>query len=53
MFLLEKVIVYEKNGKKHEATAIDVDYVGRLVVEENGKITRLDSGEVSVKWKVL
>lgn len=53
MFLLGKVVVYEKNGKKHEATAIDVDDGGRLVVEENGKITRLDSGEVSVKWKVL
>ena len=25
---------------------------GRLVVEENGKLTRLDSGEVSVKGKL-
>lgn len=53
MFLLGNVVVYEKNAKKHEATAIDVDDGGRLVVEENGNITTLDSGEVSVKGKTL
>ena len=54
---LDAAAIWDERKKRIKAgicvVDIDVDDGGRLVVEENGKITRLDSGEVSVKWKVL
>ena len=52
MFLLGKTVTFVKNGVTHEATAVDVDENGRLIVKENEKIKTLDSGEVSVKGKL-
>ena len=52
MFLLGKTVTFVKNGVTHEATAVDVDENGRLIVKENKKIKTLDSGEVSVKGKL-
>lgn len=52
MFLLGRTVVFTKNGEEHEATALDVDDEGRLVVSEHGETKMLDSGEVSVKGKI-
>lgn len=49
-FLKGKKITYLKDGVLHTATALEADENAHLLIEENGKITKLFSGEVSVKW---
>jgi len=49
MFLGEEITV-TGTGKEYQATAIDIDDIGRLIVRnENGEIHSLFSGEVRVK----
>ncbi|EFI41950.1 MULTISPECIES: biotin--[acetyl-CoA-carboxylase] ligase [Peptoniphilus] len=48
--LLGRSVSFEKDSKKYEATAIDINENGNLIVElEDGSIISLSSGEVSVK----
>lgn len=47
--VLGKEIIYYQNNTSHPATAVDIDGTGGLVVEENGKIITLTSGEISLK----
>ena len=47
--LLGKEILYLKGGTEHRAKAVDIDAMGRLVVQDAlGAETALDSGEVRV-----
>lgn len=39
---------YRKDGSEHIAKAVDIAKNGSLVVEENGRITVLNSGEISI-----
>lgn len=49
MFLLGKTVLVEGAGGSYEATAVDVDEIGRLVVKKaNGELQPLSSGEVSI-----
>ncbi len=48
-FLLGKNISYTKGDKTFFAKAIDIDNLCRLVIEENGEIKTLSSGEVTVR----
>jgi BirA family biotin operon repressor/biotin-[acetyl-CoA-carboxylase] ligase len=47
LFLGEKITVSDSQGK-YEATAIDIDEEGRLIIKRNGKTESLISGEVSI-----
>lgn len=49
-FLKGKEITYLKDGALHTATALETDQNAHLLIKEDGKITKLFSGEVSVKW---
>lgn len=49
-FLKGKEITYLKDGVLHTATALETDQNAHLLIKEDGKITKLFSGEVSVKW---
>lgn len=42
------IVAYTANGIEHNARAVDIAPDGGLVVEENGALTTLRSGEVSV-----
>ena len=49
--LLGKVIrVHNYDGSSYEACALDLDDMGHLIIERDGKRELLDSGEVSVRW---
>ena len=48
---LGKIVAYDKEGIPHTARAVDIDADGGLVVEENGFISTLHSGEISVNLK--
>jgi len=43
-----RAVRFTKDGAEHEATGIDISADGGLVVEENGDIYTLNSGEISV-----
>ena len=45
---IDRTISYRKDGTLHKAKAVDIDADGGLIVEENGEITTLNSGEISV-----
>lgn len=47
--VLGKEIIYFRNGIPHPARAVDIDENGGLVVEENGEIITLISGEISLR----
>lgn len=47
-FCIGKVVRYNKNNVTHTAKAVDIDDNGGLVVEENGVLTTLNSGEISI-----
>lgn len=49
--VLGKEIFYFENSQKHEALAIDIDSSGGLVINENGLIKTLASGEISLRLK--
>lgn len=49
-FLKGKTVTYIKEGVTHTATALHTDENAHLLVEENGEIISLFSGEVSVKF---
>ncbi len=49
-FLKGKEITYLKDGVLHTATALETDQNAHLLIEEDGKLAKLFSGEVSVKW---
>ena len=50
--MLGKTIYYNRNSVQNEATVLDIDDSGGLVVEDiNGKVTTLTSGEISVRFK--
>ena len=49
-FLKGKTVTYIKDGITHTAKALETDKDAHLLVEENGEIISLFSGEVSVKW---
>ena len=49
-FLKGKEITYLKDGVLHTATALETDENAHLLIEEDGKLAKLFSGEVSVKW---
>lgn len=49
-FLKGKEITYLKDGALHTATALETDENAHLLIEEDGKLAKLFSGEVSVKW---
>jgi len=50
MFLLGKIVFVEEPDGKYEATAVDIDDIGRLIVEkDNGELLMLSSGEVSIR----
>lgn len=49
--LFDKEIYYEKNGINKTAIVKDISNDGGLVIESDGKIEILNSGEVSVKYK--
>lgn len=44
-----RTVTYTEDGMLHTAKAVDIDSDGGLVVEENGALTTLNSGEISVK----
>ena len=44
-------IYYFENEVKHEATAIDIDLNGGLVINENGTVKTLSTGEITVRIK--
>lgn len=48
--LLGKQITFIKNEKTYRALAKDIDADGGLIVESEGEVLVLQSGEVSVKW---
>ena len=43
-----KTVRYTENGVTHHAAAVDIGDDGSLIVEENGVITALHSGEISI-----
>ena len=47
-FCIGRAVRYAQNDIIHIAKAIDIDNDGGLVVEENGIITTLNSGEISI-----
>ena len=47
-FCIGRTIRYTQNEIIHIATAIDIDDGGGLIVEENGTLTTLNSGEISI-----
>ena len=47
-FCLGRAVRYTQNDMPHTAKAVDIDADGGLVVEENGVITTLNSGEISI-----
>ncbi|MDO5714164.1 MAG: biotin--[acetyl-CoA-carboxylase] ligase [Tissierellia bacterium] len=47
--LLGKEIIYEKNGKKIDGVAKDINEQGHLIVETNGQEECLIAGEVNIK----
>jgi len=48
LMLGKKVSIKGQNGH-YEATALDIDNIGRLIVENNeGEVVVLDSGEISI-----
>jgi len=51
MFMLkQKVLVLPANSEAYEATALDIDNTGQLVIQkDSGEIIALSSGEVSVR----
>ena len=49
--VLGKKIYYFENEVKHEATAIDIDLNGGLVINENGTVKTLSTGEITVRIK--
>lgn len=48
--LLGKQITFTKDEKNYRAVAKDIDVDGGLIVESEGEMMVLQSGEVSVKW---
>ncbi len=44
-----KEIVYIHNGQSYTATLLDVDDNGALIINENGDIKKISSGEISIK----
>lgn len=48
--VLGKEIIYFKDNSPHNATAVDIDSTGGLVVEENGEKITLTSGEISLRF---
>lgn len=51
LFILGREIEYVKDGISHTAVAVDINRTGNLVVESDGKIEILSSGEISLKSK--
>ena len=49
--LIGKEVTFVKDGVSHNAVVIGIDDDARLCVRENDTELKLDSGEVSVKWK--
>lgn len=47
--VIGKDIVYVRNGVSHTARALGIDSNGGLVIGENGNVSVLSSGEISVK----
>ena len=47
-FCIGRTVRYTQNDLPHIATAVDIDADGGLVVEENGALTTLNSGEISI-----
>ena len=50
LMMLGKNILITGAGQSYEATAVDIDDIGRLVVKKNdGKILSLSAGEISIR----
>lgn len=47
--VLNRKVSFVKDGVEHLATAVDIDMKGRLIVESEGGVMTLNSGEISVK----
>lgn len=47
-FCIGKTVRYSKDNVTHTAKAVDIDDGGGLIVEENGTLTTLNSGEISI-----
>ena len=47
-FCIGKTVRYSKDNVAHTAKAVDIDDGGGLIVEENGTLTTLNSGEISI-----
>lgn len=48
--VIGKTIDYYVNGQKHTARAIGIDSAGGLIVDSDGEISTLSSGEISVRF---
>lgn len=47
-FCIGRTVRYTQGGISHVATAVDIADDGGLIVEENGTLTTLNSGEISI-----
>ena len=47
--VLNREVSFVKDGVEHLATAVDIDMKGQLIVESEGSVMTLNSGEISVK----